>query len=865
MKLSKKRTLNICLVLFLWICLITSMLMIPNANAHTPEWQIPTYAYISVAPNPIGVGQTASIVLWLDITMINAGVQNDIRFHNFELTITKPDGTNETKKWEVVSDTASSQFLQYTPTQVGNYSFVFHYPGQVYTWSGDYQNDTYLGSNSRTVTLKVQEEPIPSPINSYPLPTEYWTRPIEGENTAWYSIASNWLGTGSPPFGAATNTATPNRPYYRVQADGSAPNSAHIMWTKPIQDGGVVGGSKTAGIDGNTYYTGLAYNQRFSNPIIMFGRLYYELPFANSASGGGYVAVDLRTGEQLWYANTTGIGAPWFGYLYTYEVPNQHGVVPSGWLFTTNFARAYDPTTGFVADLKIINVPSGAEARGPAGEHLRYRIDNIGNATNPDWRLTQWNSSKVFVATGMGSGVGASGTIDASLPSRYDFNVSIAPLPGESVPTIIDVVPGDYVFGTSSTFQGVTDSSHLMTSNTMTLWKLNLNASKGTVGQLLWIKDYSTDDFTLYQGPVDSENHVFTVFRRQTLQWLGYSIDDGRLLWGPTTDAIEDWDLYECSRSSNIAYGKLYYAGYSGILRCRDIQTGSLLWSYGNGGDGNSTDSGFETAYGHYPTWIGAIADGKVYTLCSEHSPNTPLLKDAKFRCINATDGTELWTLQGYGGWAANIAMAVADGYLTYFNCYDMQIYCVGKGPSSTSVEAPTTAVHLGDSTIIRGSVIDTAAGTKQNEQAARFPNGVAAVSDASMSDWMEYVYMQKPRPTNTTGVDVNVDVLDANGNFRNIGTATTDSNGFYSLDWKPDIPGKYTVYVTFAGTNSYYGSYAESAFVVDEVAGTSPVPTQALTGLATTNDLLTYLAVGVIAIIIAISIVGVLLLRKRP
>ncbi len=41
--------------------------------------------------------------------------------------------------------------------------------------------------------------------------------------------------------------------------------------------------------------------------------------------------------------------------------------------------------------------------------------------------------------------------------------------------------------------------------------------------------------------------------------------------------------------------------------------------------------------------------------------------------------------------------------------------------------------------------MVDISAGTKQAEQAARFPNGVPVVADESMSAWMEYVYMQKP------------------------------------------------------------------------------------------------------------------------
>ena len=57
--------------------------------------------------------------------------------------------------------------------------------------------------------------------------------------------------------------------------------------------------------------------------------------------------------------------------------------------------------------------------------------------------------------------------------------------------------------------------------------------------------------------------------------------------------------------------------------------------------------------------------------------------------------------------------------------------------------------------------VTDISAGSKQNEQAADFPNGVPCVSDASMSGWMQYVYMQQPEPTNATGVPVTISVVD--------------------------------------------------------------------------------------------------------
>jgi hypothetical protein len=70
----------------------------------------------------------------------------------------------------------------------------------------------------------------------------------------------------------------------------------------------------------------------------------------------------------------------------------------------------------------------------------------------------------------------------------------------------------------------------------------------------------------------------------------------------------------------------------------------------------------------------------------------------------------------------------------------------------------------------------------------------------------------------------VSLDVLDSNGNYRNIGSATSDANGFYSLAWKPDITGKFTVYANFAGTKAYYGASAVAAFVVDEAAPGAPI-----------------------------------------
>ena len=105
--------------------------------------------------------------------------------------------------------------------------------------------------------------------------------------------------------------------------------------------------------------------------------------------------------------------------------------------------------------------------------------------------------------------------------------------------------------------------------------------------------------------------------------------------------------------------------------------------------------------------------------------------------------------------------------------------------------------------------------------------------------------------------------VLDANGNYRTIGTTTSDADGFYSYNWTPDIEGKYTVYATFGGSESYYPSHAVSAFAVDPAPATpTPMPTQT----PSTAD--TYFIPAIAAILVAVIIsiaISVLVLMKKP
>ena len=205
---------------------------------------------------------------------------------------------------------------------------------------------------------------------------------------------------------------------------------------------------------------------------------------------------------------------------------------------------------------------------------------------------------------------------------------------------------------------------------------------------------------------------------------------------------------------------------------------------------------------------------------------------------------------------------AVADGYATWFNGYDNQIYSVGRGPSDTTVTAsPKVSVH-GSSVLVEGMVIDTAAGTKQNEQAARFPKGVPAVSDASMSDWMEYVYMQRPRPTDVTGVEVVISVLDPNNNYYEVGRTTSDADGLFHSAFTPEVPGEYAIIATFEGSEGYWSSHAETAINVEEAPAATPAPTPTPTSVADMYFL--PVSTGMIIAIVAVGVIMMLMLRKR-
>jgi outer membrane protein assembly factor BamB len=928
------KTTAVAIAMFLIISMGASMTLIPSTSAHTPPYQIKTYAKVVAMPDPIGVGQSALVYAFLgNAPLSGSAITNTFRNHNYTVTITGPNGTIQTFHWDTVEDTTGVQYFRFTPTEVGDYTLVFVYGGNVVnsTWfdttSASSVGDIWLPSTA-TDTLTVQAEPATTYPNSYPMPTEYWTRPIYGENQDWFTISSNWFGIGSPAlsdvsYGTILGMPSSGSANQRYPGDAVGSLTSHVMWTKPLQEGGVVGGNRFL-TTGDTYFEGSAYNNRYSNPIIMYGRIFYRDPVSYSGGGGDSVCVDLRTGQEIW--RRTDLPTISFGFTFDVQTPNQHGVYPA-WLCTSNFGQVFDMYTG----QNVFNVTGSAPGflvSGPIGEYLKYNIFNNATIGN-DYYLCVWNSSNMFTGTGFASGTGLSPApdtntytssitrtwqnttvyinnvlqtqsinvttttrvtaVNATIGKRYNWldpytqNVS---LPWRNnmttTPTVLAVKYGDMMLlrnGSYPSLTGVrqnTSGTVYLQSANWTYFAVNLNPSKPgyKMGDVLWWGPTNSHlvDETITFGGFDPTAQVLIEVSKETQNIWGYSTKNGALLWETNkVNSLPQQDItpldyfgnpYFPYYATQTAYGNVYSLAYGGVLYCYNLTTGKRTWSNGNGHTpGNDTDTGTSVP-GYYPSMIQAVGNGVIYVAATEHTTITPISKGEKARAINATDGTEIWSISDYTGEFSSFAYAMADGYCNWFNGYDNQIYTVGRGPSATLVSAPDVAAAFGEPVVIKGTVMDIAAGTKQNEQAARFPSGVPAVSDASMTDWMGYIYQQKPIPMATVGVKVTLSVLDSNGNFRDIGTVTTDSKGFFSYTWVPEIPGDFTVYATFDGTAGYWPSSAETAFTVMEQPEATPAPTASPAPM--TDSYVAGFGIALIVILVAGIVVIVLILRRK-
>jgi hypothetical protein len=872
-----KKTAALMIVILFAISIGTSTF----AFGHTPPLQIPMYPFINVAPNPAAVGQTVTVGFWLAQAPPTASGPYGDRWQNMTIIVTHPDGTKETLG-PFTSDDTGGTFTQYTPSTEGNYTFKMVFGGQTLLGNNpppanysaaikSYIGDYYQPAESRTTMLTVQQNAIPF-IPQNPLPTTYWETPINAENVGtWYSIGGDWLGLGQIFSGNTGGyNATGNYNPYTT-----APQTAHVLWTKPLASGGALGG-EFGGTTTSNYYTTSQYEPKFC-PVILNGILYYEQYPGSLTNPTGILAVDLHTGETLWNisAPLTSGGTPTVlrcGQILNYVSPNQYGGLSYLWTTGTlagmNVASGtttynmFDAMTGNYV-LSIVNGSAFQTLTEDDGGNLIGYYVNSTIASAP--KFCAWNSTQCILA---GTNGEAAWQWRPTQNAQIDFgkgimwsmpmptNISGAALPGTLALTATGMA-------TFMTF--INSGVALLTSSATTggnLFQAGFRIDAGfssKTGALLWIENRTETPFS--RAPVMAGgygNYIEVNYATGVL--TAYSLSTGQKQW---TTPLPNPNPYNSigGYQADIAKGTMYIWGLGGDIYSVNMLTGVINWQ-------TSTvtihgDPGANTPYGVWPIWtfpVGTIADGLLF-LGEGHEYSPPLFHGAQQLAVNITTGELKWSILSFD---VSNSLAIANGIGTVLNSYDNQIYAYGKGPSAMSVVAPNTASTAGTPIVIRGTVTDISPGSKQRATEANFPSGLPCVSDASMSHFMEQVYMQQPAPNNTTGVPIVVSVLDSNGNFRQIGTTTSDGSGMFSLTWKPDISGDYTVVATFAGSESYYPSSAETSFTVTEP---SPTPTPTQVPVQSMAD--TYILPGIIGIIVAIVIVGIVLAllvtKKRP
>jgi outer membrane protein assembly factor BamB len=798
----KNKTKISTIALILAFTISAFIVAVPPVSARTQT----TYPFLGVVPNPVGVNQMVLFHtgIFQQLNSVNMG------WRNMSIIIERPDGQTDVID-DIKTDSTGGTGKTYTPTVTGTYYVHTHFPEQeiiagVNQAPGLSIGDVMLESDSAVVELVVQADPIAYyPDN--PLPQDYWTRPIDAQLRSWAAVTGNWL----------TTTVVPQV----VAGNAEAPESAHILWTKPLTLGGIAGmeGVATDGPEWS-FSHGDAYEGKWNSRLIIDGILIYchqtqERPLY-------YTALDVRTGEELWrkvFLDNRSISfaqnLKWAGY-------NHHAVYPYLWVTIGSTWYGFDPGTGDL-HLTIENVPSGTTLYDENGWIYRVNLGRTGDSyiwsmvdfiepfgeDNPD--AGTWDPGQTWYQTFDAAEEDNDGNLTAMAQRGYitEFTYDTTQTPG-GVSGWFSAARawgwGDKVFGLR------------YSQTSVQTWAISLQP--GHEGEILFSETWEAPAWWAEGGvqiefnTVSLEDGAAVLWVHDTLQYYCFSTETGEYMWGPAESEyyMNYYGWTELGERPPMIYnGKLYSSGAGGVIYCYDLTDGHVIWTY------EATDPYQEYLFANnWWQFFWYITDGKLYSAHMEHSAIEPMPRGAPFLCLDAETGDVIWRADGlfrstrWGGRGI-----IGDSVMVSFDTYDNRLYGVGKGPSALTVEMTTDVTTQGNSIMVKGKVTDVSPGTEDIKLRLRFPNGVPAVADESMSQWMLYVYKQFACPTDVKGVDVFVKIQDPNGDFYST-TVTADGSGAFSMAWAPQIVGMYQVTVLFEGSKSYYPSWATTSFVVD-------------------------------------------------
>jgi outer membrane protein assembly factor BamB len=762
-------------------------------------------------------------------------------FSNISITITRPDGTKETfKPIDVTLEQTGFSIpgkaqivghlmFRYKPNAIGTYSLAASFPGETYTTDNQHPTvkvSVYYKPSTSThlTTFTVQEELVlAGQLNGYPwspLPNDYWTNPVSTNNREWWAISGDWIQDRYSVLGTNYN------PY------STAPNTPHIVWAKQVWSSGLIGGEWGS--------LPLASGVAGAGSIILNGKIYQP-----SANRGYFDCIDLRTGQLLWSVQGSISKAQRLDPAYQTATQQNQGTIDEWiWGYMTEsrtgtgstFWIRYNPWDGSILQ-NITNVPrdiTSVKVEGDSGIVWVNQANlNNYNTTKPlklaYSNLIKWNYSKLVDT------VGYAQVQSNDWRKGIEWNVTT------QVGDLVDV--GD------NNFRGPTCMPYweagvviVRTPNAMQ----QMVAFDYNTGAFLWKNNQTVFDIDVrIEGIATSPSGPMIKCDGASGKYVAYDVKTGKEIWRGS--AGEDpWGMLP---AYTFVYnnGVHFMGSYDGHVYAYNNADGSLVWQ------SDYIGQDFETIYNNNPfNGRGVGADGKLYYSTDTVYRLMPRSRFNTLVCINETTGNFIWKLPiGISG------TAIADGYLLGTDTDNGMQYCIGKGQTKTTVTAPTIGLPVGTSVLIQGTVLDLSPGA---------PN-TPAIADQDMSVWMDYLYGQNATlinsPPSPKGVDVRLFAISSDGTVTEIGTATSDSSGKYAIEWAPSKADLYKITATFDGSDSYYGSWDETALSIKQ--DTEPTPTaSALTLDAINNLVFTNVVIVGIAVIIAVIIVGVLLLRKH-